>query len=1582
MPADANSNSLIIEAINRARKELLDLTARNRLLNTPMRSRYSRYVHVTDEMSSEVFRVLFQERKAMTFASAPANTTPDHGMDDDPEFGLLPQPEEKSLDERELAMRHADARLQTQLTSEALQNRLLSVSYDAQSFIEEQGVNILYLALGMLKWAETDDPKSIRYAPLLLIPVSLERGNAAEKFRLQWSGEDPAHNLTLYLKLEHDFGIKLPPCPDLEELDFLGYANSIRQAISAKSGWEVDENRIVLGFYSFAKFLMYRDLDEKAWPSEQPVFAHPVIGNLVHNYFDDPGLTIPEEAHIDDFVRAADSFHVVDADSSQTAAIHEVRGGRSLVIQGPPGTGKSQTITNLIAAAVRDGKRVLFLAEKLAALEVVKRRLDHIHLGPLCLELHSHKAQKRTVLDDLRRTRDLGKPKMHPDLQTTPLERLRTQLNQHAVRLHDVHVPSGLTPYVVLGNLVRFEHAPKLPTPAALPAAASWGPNDLAERKAVLAELERHAAEIGVPAQNAWRGVAVPSIIRADVELLQPVFQNLRESVLHLLTLREQVPQTLGIVAPQTLGEVNGAVCFAEHLAQNPGLSPQFLRATSWAGIQTLRSGIDAGRFLAIAIPQIAEWFTDSAWSFDPRPMRNILEKRGRSFFAFLYSDYRDAKRQLARISVSSAGTLDETLARLEDLWRAQQTKVRFESAQPCAAEAFGPLWQGMMSDWDLLERIVCWFESAGSKGLPASWVNFAERTQEPEKAHKLAIELRAAGATVQQLLGQVADTLQIDVATAFRSKAWSEVDLATLETRAAQWVGGMEGVIGWVSYNQLLRHCHDLGLSPVVAPLHDGTLAQISGREQLLLPFFDRSYFLTIFRAMCQRQPALASFDGKSHQRAVEEFRRLDLETLHHNRLEVLNRHYEQVPRNSGGGGAIGILNGEFAKKRRHLAIRQLLKHAAPAIQAIKPVFMMSPLSVAQFLEPGAMQFDLLIIDEASQVQPVDAFGAIARAKQIVVVGDDKQLPPTQFFQRMATGDDPVDAEDGAESADVESILGLCQARGLERRMLRWHYRSKHHSLIAVSNQEFYENKLYIVPSPHHEGSGLGLRFHHLPNGVYETGGSRANRIEAKAVARAVMDHARHSPALTLGVAAFSVTQRQAILDELEILRRQDPDCEDFFTSESFEPFFVKNLENVQGDERDVIFISVGYGRNQHGQVLMRFGPLNNEGGERRLNVLISRARRRCEVFSGVTADDIDSERAKGKGVAAFVAFLRYAQTGRLQKTPQSEGTFESPFEEEVAMELRHRGYLVHSQIGVAGFFIDLAIQDPDFPGRYLLGIECDGASYHSARSARDRDRLRQSILEDHGWIIHRIWSTDWYQRPVEQVERVVNAINEARRTLEHRSDDQESYESPSMPETVERDFEAADTSDQSVLAYCEAVISVPRQIDPHLIPIKEMATLISRIVEVESPVHGDEVISRIRMNWGLGRAGSRIQTAVRRGLDASAHRGEILERNGFYHYPGKAIQIRDRSSVKSNPLKKPEYLPPEEIEEAVLLVVREYKGATRSELPQSVLRILGFKSTSNGLRAVVDSATDRLLQRDCLSEHAGMLVINSQKY
>jgi very-short-patch-repair endonuclease len=591
---------------------------------------------------------------------------------------------------------------------------------------------------------------------------------------------------------------------------------------------------------------------------------------------------------------------------------------------------------------------------------------------------------------------------------------------------------------------------------------------------------------------------------------------------------------------------------------------------------------------------------------------------------------------------------------------------------------------------------------------------------------------------------------------------------------------------------------------------------------------------------------------------------------------------------------------------------------------------------------------------------------GAITRGKQIVVVGDSQQLPPTSFFDSIVSSDEPEE-EDEVASSGIESILGLFCARAAHQRMLRWHYRSRHESLITVSNHLFYDDRLVIFPSPARERKNLGLVYRRIENAPYERSGTRTNPQEAKLVAAAVMQHARLQLQLprdqrdTLGVAAFSAAQMDAILKQVEILRRQDLSCEEFFSYPPHEPFFIKNLENVQGDERDVIFISIGYGRTSEGFLAMNFGPLNRNGGERRLNVLISRARKRCEVYTSLTADDIDTSRTPSSGVAALKTFLDYAQTGQMEVVRQTAQISDSDFEDEVLRQLKQLGHDVHTQVGCTGFFLDLAVVDPTQPGKYLLGIECDGARYQSARSARDRDRLRQVVLEGLGWRIHRVWSTDWFHNPSQELKKVLLAIENAKTTKA-----EPQFTAPvesAWPEKVDSVQPQQQSSSVSMYECAQIHLNLGNT-DLHLMDRNQLAGLLADVVKVESPVHCTEAARRVLSGAGVQRLGNRIQEAFEEAMNKGLARKLFMRRTDFlWSLDMELAPVRDRSALPSAS-RKLELIAPEEIRRAILIVVMDACGIVPEEVPNAVCRLLGFARMTDEMRAAVEPHRDALLR------------------
>ena len=1568
---------IVANELEKGRKQLLDLTTRNRLLSMPQQER-ARLIRVHDELSDEVVRLLVRESRPFAFKGK-ANSEEQKGPSDLVDEILKDVDADLDSDERGVAARHRDTVLQTTLTVDALQKRLLSFYLDAKTAIEEQGVNTLFLALGQLKWKDDKSSDIERYAPLLLVPVELRRSKASDLFRLRSLDQEPSDNLSLSAKI-YEFGIKTPDFEWNEDFVPSEYFAEFAQTIGSKEGWEVLPNRIALGFFSFAKFLMYRDLNPETWPEAEKLDQHELISALVGTGFPASNSRFPDDANLDELVSVERLNHVMDSDSSQALAIEEVRAGENLVIQGPPGTGKSQTITNLISTAVLDGKRVLFVAEKLAALEVVQRRLENIGLGPLVLELHSHKANKRAVLDELKKTFSLGSPRAPSHQQLlSRLSHLREKLNSHAVRLNEPLTPSELTPITVIGHLslmfgkVETRDLPVLESPE------SWTPDQRIERERLIDDIVSRIKEIGNPSTHSWKGVELTVLTKFDREEIEIALKSLGQSCKTLEEQGARLASILDYPNPSTFVELMRLHSYACCVGVAPEIDRTTITYSRWRDdFSTLEEIIRTGREFSSLRSDFNERFAESAWTIEMSKVRQHIAAHGKSLLRLLNSDYRKAMADFRGVikETKPPRKLATRLKWLDDLILAKKHESVLTGFDSKGSQIFGFQWKALNSDWDTLEAIVAWVKSVFEKKLGLGLLNAFSKIQDRKACEVAGADSQESMTVVLKELEEVLGKLKYSVRVGFGEESIDSINLSSLQNRLQQWTSNIEELSNWVLFQHRVEQANEMGVGSVCTKILQGL---IDGEKARLA--FDLSYYRSLYRWIIEIYPILASFDGHSQNRLVNEFRQLDEDRIKLARYETLKLHHERMPRD-GGIGAVGLLKGEMNKKRGHMAIRQLLKKTGSAAQAIKPVFMMSPLSVAQFLEPGGVRFDLVVFDEASQVDPLDAMGAIARGNQVVVVGDDRQLPPTKFFARLAAEDeeedDDEDNEEVASAKDQESILGLATTKGIRSKMLRWHYRSCDPSLIQVSNYEFYGNNLFIIPSPHSGDTNMGLKFRHVINGTFDRGKTYQNVREAREVALAVIKHAIEHPEKSLGVAAFSVKQRDAIIDELELLRKSHSEAERFFDQHPFEPFFVKNLENVQGDERDVIFISVGYAKDASGFFAMNFGPLNRDGGERRLNVLISRAKERCEVFSSIQSEDIDLKRTSARGVVALKTYLKFAETGILGlPEPETDRGVDSPFEESVKRSLESEGYVVHPQVGSSGFFVDLAIINPDRPGQYVLGIECDGATYHSARSARERDRQRQAVLEDHGWKIHRIWSTDWFQNPQQQLAKTKQAIETARSTSGAAHEDLKTVEDPS--EITRGDhIEIEELQTLAGSPYIETQLDVSTTLDIHEVSRSSLAAIVKKVVGCEAPIYSEEIVVRIRDAWGVGRAGRRIHDAVILALDSLVQRKEVTERHGFVWTDEAKVIVRDRSSVSSPTLRKPDRIAPEEYELAIRRILEANHGAAAAEIPVGVARLFGFKSTSRGLRSNVDSHVKNMLRKQEIIDDGQFLIMS----
>lgn len=686
-----------------------------------------------------------------------------------------------------------------------------------------------------------------------------------------------------------------------------------------------------------------------------------------------------------------------------------------------------------------------------------------------------------------------------------------------------------------------------------------------------------------------------------------------------------------------------------------------------------------------------------------------------------------------------------------------------------------GDVFEGERTDLDVLAQTHEWGSQITRLGMrrhaPLRAILLDTRAPENlETASALLRRVVAEADTVRKLLEQL---------TSYGAFDWDQWQAAARPDSGEDYPSDMKArlefayenigtVFTWSKYLDAKHSCETLDLHPLITVLENGEVPP----EKLALAFEFVTY-QSMGKAIFRLYPELSRFSGTGHEQLREEFARLDNEIIQANGREFGYQidKAKRIPTGAAGARAgdyteMNLLHRELNKQRRHIPIRQLLKRAGRTIQELKPCFMMGPLSVAQYLEPEVLKFDLVVMDEASQLRPEEALGAVARGTQLIVVGDPKQLPPTSFFDRLMDGGEDEESDDTPTViAGMDSILDICQQLFHPVRTLRWHYRSRHESLIAFSNHHFYKN-LIVFPSPYTKGARLGVRYRYIRQGIYK---DRQNIPEAHRVVDAVLDHMLRRSEESLGVVTLNQTQRELIEDLLDKRLRNFDEGQKFLTDQEQHgwPFFVKNLENVQGDERDVIFISTTFGKAAGtDKVRQNFGPISRPDGWRRLNVLFTRARLRVELFTSMLAEDIVLEDKTPLGTKALREYLDFARSGVLTTTDETDREPDSNFEVAVANMIRSHDFEVKPQHGVAGFYLDMVVRNPDRRGDFIAAIECDGATYHSSVSARDRDRIRQTILESLGWRnkIYRIWSTDWFFDPRRETAKLLAFLDKRR--------------------------------------------------------------------------------------------------------------------------------------------------------------------------------------------------------------------------
>ena len=1585
---------MIKERLENLRNHLVDTGFRNPLIHVNRESARAKALNIRDAHADEAFRLLRQAGKKLRFAAKDTenhdpiksdrdSTAQIYRAKETENYGLIKSDDaggkqEIALPRRALpsGARRNDTTLQTELTADALQKRLLQLMRAAKTAEEEQGVNILYLAAGFLQWYESENSDRLRESPLVLLPVALMRGERSSTrgkqatIHLLSRDDDIAFNLPLHKRLKDGFGVDLPAIEEDDDWKPSAYFDAVEDATTGLARWAVDRNGMRLGFFSFHKFLMWQDLNPNNWTTDDggnSFLNHPLVGRLLGNGFDEQPPFM-ENVALDKALSPSDLVQVVDADASQTKVIQAVRAGRNLVVQGPPGTGKSQTITNILAAAAHDGKKVLFIAEKMAALDVVYKRMQVAGLSEICLELHSRHANKKEVLVELQRTLILRT--LDADESSSCAENLRQtrdQLNRITDLLHNNIPHRGYSPFNALAQSVELRGR-DVPAPEINRENLHLLTDEDVQKIVGLIEGCAIAMKRITPkAEHPFRGVQSVNLSPTDLDRIVRQIENENKKIDSLLDTFAKILNRSGMKFESSIGNMRLAVETLRELQNAPHHIANTL-SVCIANLdeQRFRDGVFAGADWRQSKEDCAKHFNEPAWEYPLNAIRMHIAKGATSFASRVFGKYRNACREFETILNTPLPKAPSARLQLVDsLVDVQKKRKVWTNDQNYMSEKLGVLWRSEQTDFLALRETIGWLDSIKAKqpDMTPTFVDNALKyvgEQTPDIAG-FGDEINAVESGVESLLANL--QLRLD-----GNLKLAEVNLVDLNGRFKKMKNNTHGQYSdWRAFLDQRNKIDDLdamrlpGLPQLMAKWDGGSFIE----DNAAANEFRYAVADARWKHAIDQLPALNELEPHTTDRTrlVEKFKLHETTWREDVVRRIRGQHRSQLPR--GDAGEMKFLRGEMAKKARHKSIRTIMQSAGKLITGkIKPVLLMSPISIAQFLKPNRIEFDLLVIDEASQVRPADALGAIARVKQIVVVGDQKQLPPTSFFTRLTdVEDDALDADsdeasESPEAIEMESVLTLCEARGISQSMLEWHYRSRDPSLIAVSNQEFYDNRLIIPPAPMLTGE-TGLKFNQVP-GVYE---KRRNIIEANAVVAAVAVHAKQHPHLSLGVVTFSITQADVISEILESKRREDSVLDDFLRqgdSANGKPdTFVKNIENVQGDEREVIFVSVGYGPAEPNKRLssMRFGPVNNEGGERRLNVLFTRAQIRCEIYASFPPQDIDSSRSRSKGLRVLKKFLQYAKNRQLPAPCVTGAGADSPFEIDVARVIEAHGYSATPQVQHGKFKIDIGVGHPQRRDKYILAVECDGATYHSALWARERDRQRQEILELQGWRFHRIWSTDWFYRRDDAIARLVDALADANKQ------DANPKNSPRNKRAVV----APSAPDSPTVAPPElppAGLTVPHYEEFQITELSgdvahdNVRKIIVSIVETEGPVHVDIIARRIAEKFNNA-YGVRIKRIVREQLTCSPCKQRLKSQDDFWFTAEQQADcpVRDRSLADA-PIKVAANLPDMEIRTAAKLIKAESGEVEPEELVQHTAKLLGFGRVGEKLKNKIRQA------------------------
>lgn len=1440
--------------------------------------------------------------------------------------------------------------------------------------LSERGVNTLYVALGCLEWSDSMMGKS--ESPLIMIPCEFEYKGASKALELRMADEDVILNPAIRYYLKEREEIDLPEIIS-EEFDFDkvdSFLQSIQKLVKVND-WKVTQ-RAWLGVFSFESLAIYQDLKALDAQARNNALVQAIAhlgGEAIENLNLDNEL---DEMQTPDQI----PIPVVQADSSQLRAITMAAQGANVVIHGPPGTGKSQTITGIIANALSQKKKVLFVSSKMAALNVVHSRLQKIGLGQYCLEAHGVKSGKKKVIDELKRSLELNdeiKVARNFNEDLAKMVESRRSLNSYVKALHNAKNELSISVFGAYGKFETLTEFPQTKAPLPWSNVLEVSTKDLDYAEELLREVRDNADLFSGRNEHPLRGMKSGGIDLSTQELLERHLESLVSFCESVTTEMKKLSKLFKSI-DLSIFDLFASTEVFEALSKIDQLPTDWEKRSIKELTDKMKKIIECQDLFKKREACLKSFKEFS--SGNPSEVLEVIEKHLQKYPNW-YScinlrypeDKKGCKAVLDKVTKINSSVLRDV----------KSCSKEFLSSESELSKKIDELSFDELDTEEVFDRLVYIQRKHETAIALKKWLDISkvELVDHPIFAAETSNHFSALVDILKSSkkdIDEVQQQINIYWPAGLLSKTKVETDKLSEVGQTSKLVLAnlkKDEVRDWQTISRIIERCEGNGLLPFVEKINKQDLPQVP-------EIFRKRFYSLWIDAMIHANPVLNEFSGSSQKDLIYKYKLLDEKVM---KLSLLNT--IAVPAQNASGvkaahtgvgnsNGVGILRKEMEKKKRLKPLRVLFNEIPQVLQALKPCFLMSPLSVSTFLKPGAFNFDIVIFDEASQLPTPEAIPAILRARQVVVAGDSNQLPPSSFFRTSLEGDSNEWEEGQIE--ELESLLDDCKASVpfFQETDLKWHYRSRDERLINFSNHYYYENRLVTFPSPSMDLKKSGVILEYVPEGVWDRGGSRVNRKEARRVAKLIIEQLKSEPEKTLGVVAFNSSQKEAIEDALEEELQSQKNLAALLDPEKEEAFFIKSLENVQGDERDVIIISVGYGKAQDGKMSLNFGPLNTSGGWRRLNVLVTRAKWKTILVTSVRSSELIGINPENKGPVGLKNYIQYAETGFLNESKEAAKLLAeetNDFEDSVRRELELRGFKVDPQVGVGSFKIDLAVRDPKNPTGYAIGIECDGATYHSSRSARDRDILRQEILQGMGWKLHRIWSTEWFKKREAAISVLVENVN---RAISGEANN-ETISSDAVGLEEETDLKSVPLrKSRSGVEYTKSRTRCKKEVIMDSKRVYQFSEIIVNLVKDEGPIHVDLALERLKDLAGIARAGSNIQNNFKKAVTLAIKAEEIShtkEDKGFLHSAGKKYSTfripADGVERRLDQISKVE------ISNAINFLIKDQFGLAYDNTVQSIKHLFGISRIDPEEGDRIKDILDEMIASGLLVRHGPLL-------